>query len=505
MGQQSSGYEDPNLVHLGWFRVFVQEDGPTPGAEFLYHGYVELGGLSEDQGDLTPIYVPSPDQRDTWIIVGYTRAVRGLPETDFTARMSKTLQDVWWDFRKRGCRFNMQVLIGDCERPDDFYSWAAKILLNENTLTEFSLPIMNPLSGDANAVGDITGSLMMLSFDRVLPIVFEEQADAVIITEVLDGLYAGLNSCGDCGPVDDGCNSLYVLTRANPGSPGLSSAIVYSKDDLANYISRDISTLGGLSGSKLTRMGKSLVVISEADGAHHTIPITSLQAGTLTDWRRVTGYAGGGSPRAIYPLSSNRAIVAGAGGYLYRLTNPGSAPMTLSDGSIISQNFNAIDGKGNVVVAVSDAGGVVISINKGQSFALRAITLQDGTVLSGNVDAVGVVSPQIWFLSIAGSLYFTVDQGYTYTEHPGWPASVDTVTDIEFFDKHVGYITAQIGLTAVVFRTDTMGNNWEQTAPWLAGLPAAERYNFAAPCGYNEVAVGGRVSSVGDGILAVAS
>jgi photosystem II stability/assembly factor-like uncharacterized protein len=504
-GQNSIGYEDPNLVHLGWFRAFVQEDGPTPAAEFLYHGYLELGGLSEDQGDLTPIYVPSPDVRDTWVIAGYVRSVQSLPEVDFTARMSKTLQDIWWKFRKTRCRFNIQVLIGDCESPDDFYSWVAKILLNENSLTEFELPTMNPLSGDANAVGDISGAMMMLNFDRILPIVFEEQADSVIIAEVLDGIYVGSVQCGNCGPADDGCNSIYTLTRANPGSPGLSSAIVFSKDNLANYISRDIVTLGGKSGSKVTRMGRSLVVISEADGAHHTIPFTSLHANTQSAWSRVSGYAVGGAPRVIYPISSNRAIIGGAGGYLYRLGNPGASPVTLSDGSIISQDFNDIDGKGNVVVGVTNAGGVVISINKGESFALRAITLDSGTVLSGNVSAVGVLSPQIWFLSIEGALYYTVDQGYTYTQHPGWPAEVDVINSIRFADSHVGVITAQVDDVATVYRTDTMGNAWSNSAPDLSGLPTAERYNFATLCGYNEIAVGGRVSSVGDGILAVAS
>lgn len=501
----NSGFEDPNLVHLGWFRAFVQEDGATPGAEFLYHGYLELGGLSEDQGDLTPIYVPSPNTRDSWVIAGYTRSVQGLPETDFTARMSKTLQDVWWSFRQKKCRFNMQVLIGDCQAPDDFYSWDAKILLNENSLVEFTLPIFNPLSGDANAVGDLTGSLSMLSFDRLLPIVFEEQADSTILSEVLDGIWIGTNQCGNCGPADDGCNGLYTLTRANPGSPGLSSQLVYSKDDLSTWVGRDIPTLGGKSGSKLTRMGRSLVVISEADNAHHVIPITSLQAGTLSAWTRVTGYAAGGAPRAVYPISSNRAIVAGAGGYLYVLTNPGASPVVLSDGAITSQNFNDIDGKGNAVIAVGNTGAVAISINKGQSFALRAITLANGTVITGDVSAVGVLSPQSWFIGVAGQLYYTIDQGYTYTLHPGWAASVDVINSIRFVDSHVGYIAAQTDATSAVYRTDTMGNVWSSDAPSLAGLPPAERYNFVAGCGYNEVAAGGRQSSIGDGVLAVAS
>lgn len=501
------GYaEDPTLAQLGDFRIFVQEDGLSPANEFLYHGNLELGGLTEGQGDLTPIYVPSPDQRNRWVIVGYTRAVRGLPTSDFTSRMLKTLQDVWWKFKEMGCPFNAHVLIGTCESPDDFFDWTAKILLDSAVLTDLSLPVMNPLSGENNAPGDITGSLTMLGLGRILPIQFEEQAETTLLAEAVDGIYRGVIQCGSCGAPDDGCNVFLALAVANSGSPGLSSQIIYTTDDKATWGAIDIPTLGGLSGRRMAEMGRYIVVVSAADGAHHVIPYSSLIAGTTADWVRVsTNYVGGGTPRAIYRISSNRAIIGGQGGYLYRLTNPTAAPTIISDGSITTQNINDIAGFGNMIVAVGDNRAILVSANKGDSFALKVPVDADGVAITGHVTAVAVTGLSTWFIGIAGQLYYTVDEGASYVLHPGWPEASTVINRIQFADRNVGYVACEVNGVGAIYRTDSMGNVWSNTNPWIDSVPSALHYNFCVPCGYNEVAIGGIESAATDGVLAIAT
>lgn len=493
---------DPSIAQLGDFRVFVQEDGVSPGNEYYYHGSVEFGGIGEGQGDLTPIYAPSPDQRNRWVIVGYTRAVKSLPTTDLTARMLRDLQQVWWDLQERGCAVNIHVLIGRCEAPDDFMDWQAKIILSEAVMTDFNLPNMNPLSGENNAAGDITGSLTALSLNRFVPINFQEFANTELVAEAVDGFYASNVSCGDCGMNDDGCDTFLALQVSNAGSPGNSAQIVYTKKvSGGTWAVRDITTLGGKSANKMAKMGRSVVVISEADNAHHTITLANLYANNTSAWKRVTGYAT--SPLAIYPISSNRAIIVGESGYLWRLNTPGQSPSVISDGSITSQNLRAVDGKSNVVVAGGDTGAVVVSINKGKSFSLKAIIDQDGNTVTGNVTAVGVIDSQKWMLGVAGALYYTEDQGETYTLHPDWPATVSVINDIKFPQKQLGYIAAENSGAGVVYRSDTMGNIWSAEDPYIDGLPSATRYNFVAPCGWNEVAAGG-IKSGNDGVLAIA-
>ncbi len=496
--------EDPNVAKLGQFRVFVQEDGISPENPYYYHGDLSLGGVNEPQGDLTPIYLPSPDQREQWDIVGFTRGVPGLPTTDFTARMQITMQQVWWGLRKRRCPVNMQVLAGICERPDDINSWRAKMLLNRNVITDFTGPVINPLTGEENEVGNLTGSMTMLSLEVILPIRFQEYADATIQAEALDGFYNGLISCGECGASDDGCDSLYVLTKNNPGSPGLSSQVVYTRNDKSTFTARDISSLGGKNASRMVPMGKYLVVISEDDRAHHIISFSDLHAGNTANWRKIsTGYVAASGPRAIYRLSSLRAIVVGAGGYIYRITNPTAAPTILSDGSITTQNFNDVGGFGNTVVAVGNSRAIAVSINKGDSFSLIPPVDSSGAAINGNVTAVGVIDSSQWFIGIGGRLYYTVNGGEYYTLHGDWPADITVVNRINFVDKQVGYIAAEANLVGRVYRTDSVGNQWDNTAPSIDDLPDAVRYNFAAPCGYNEVAAGGYSGS--EGILAVAS
>lgn len=496
--------EDPNLAKLSMFRVFLQEDGINPSNDYNYHGDLTLGGLNEPQGDLTPIYLPSPDQRGEWIIVGFTRSVPGLVTTDFTSRMQRTLRSVWWQLRKTRCPFNAQVLVGDCQQPDDLNDWLAKMLLNRTVITDLTGPVINPLTGEEEDVANLTGSLTMLSMEVIYPLLFQEYADTEILSDAVDGFYNSLITCGDCGDADKGCDDLFVLTIADAGSPGLSSQIVYTRDDKSTFVVRDINTLGGASASRMIPMGKFLVVISEDDGAHHVISFKNLYANSPTGWSRVTGYASGGSPRAIHRLSATRAIVAGAGGHIYRLTNATAAPTILSDGSITTQNFNDVGGNGNVIVVVGNSNAVVVSVNKGDSFTLKAAIDQDGILLGGNITAVSVISNNQWFIGVNGELWYTLDQGDSYIQQSDWPADINVINDIKFVDEQVGYIAAEAGGVGRVYRTDTVGNVWDNDAPAIDGLPTAVRYNFVAPCQFNEVAAGGRITAGGDGVLAVA-
>lgn len=496
--------EDVGLLTLGQTRIFLQENGISPASDFYYHGSLTLGGLTESQGELTPIYLPDPSRHGSWIVVGYTRGVTGLPTSDFTARMAKDFRDIWWKLRQDRCPINAQILVGDCNRPDDFTTWEAKILLNSMVPTDLSLPAINPMSGDEEDVANFSGSLMMLSMDRILPLNAQEYAETALVAEALDGFYKGDKTCGSCGTQDDGCNALYVLTKANAGSPGLSSQILYTRDDKSSWVSRDIPTLGGKSGTKVVSMGKYILVISEADGAHHVISYTNLHANATAQWNRVsTNYVAGGAPRAIYRLSSNRAIIVGQGGYIYRIASPTSAPTVVSDGSITTQRLNAIDGLGSVIVAGGDTGALVVSQNKGTSFALVPIVDDTGATLTGDVTAVAVIDKNQWFIGIDGSLYMTIDGGSTFTLHPQWNASVSVINHICFVDRQVGYIAAELSGAGTIYRTDSVGSEWSNEAPAIDNIPAAVRYNFVAPCFYNEVSMGGLAADA-DGVLAVA-
>lgn len=489
---------DVNIAKGGQTRVFVQDAGSSPANPYNYIGCMQLDGLNEELGELTPVYCPSAEVAEKWEIVDSTAAQPGLPTTDFTQRMDRYLRDFMWDLRKRGCRFNLKIKLDSCGRPDDPDSFDSLILVNGVKMTAFNLPTLNPLSGDDNAALDITGSFQALSFDALRPVQFGEVADTVLLCEALDAVYSDQIQCGDCGVPSDGCQKAFVLTLACGGSPGLSSQIVYTADGTATWAAMDIPTLGGLSGNRLAAVGQRLVVVSEATRSHHHALMSDILAGTVSWTEVATGYVVGAGPRAIYSKSPSETFVAGAGGYIYLMDNPTSAVTVLADGSATTQPLNDIDGQSQVIVAVGGSNAVLVSLNKGATFTLKV-----GPAVGVNLTSVAVINKNVWWVGCGnGALYYTINGGDSWVLSSLTGASV--ITDIRFVDEIVGYVAVQVGGTSRVYRTADNGYTWHYQEPYLSGLPTAERYNVVVPCGYNNVLAAGRVSAAGDGIIAVA-
>jgi photosystem II stability/assembly factor-like uncharacterized protein len=493
----SSANQDVSILQGGQVRVFIQKDGISPASGYLYYGCLSLDGPTQDLGTPDPVYCPSSNQRNAWDIVDSVPKVPALGTTDFTQRMDRFLKDVWWELKRKGCNFNLQAVVSKCDRPDDFTKWDAKLLLRDARLTNLKMGALNPLSGDDNAPIDIQGSLIFREMTPINSIQFEEVAGATVVAEVLDGIFYDVVSCGDCGSVSDGCQKLYWLTRANPGSPGLSSQIVYSLDGGATWATIDINALGGVSGNRIAAVGGMLVVVSEAKGGHVYSPFASIDAGTI-DWTLVTtGYVAAKSPRAIYSKSTNETYIAAVGGYIYFMSDPTLAVTVLTDGSVTTQNLNDIHGFGRTVVAVGASNAVLKSDNAGETFSL--IT---GPAVGANLTAIWCMSKNVWFIGTGGgALYYTVNGGSTWTQISFGGATV--INDIKFENDTIGYMAAEVAGVARVYRTSDSGHSWAYSAPAISGLPTALRINAVAPCGVNEVAVGG-LKTTDDGIIAIA-
>jgi photosystem II stability/assembly factor-like uncharacterized protein len=221
-----------------------------------------------------------------------------------------------------------------------------------------------------------------------------------------------------------------------------------------------------------------------------------------TAWSEVSaGYVE--NPLDIYSKSSGETFISGRNGYVYKLTDVTGSPTVLTDGSVVSDNLNRISGVAETIVAGGENGAVIVSQNGGDSFASKGITLTDGSVIADNVTAIGMLNDRMWFVAAGGNLYFTLDSGDTYTQKT-LDGNISVINDIAFYDDNVGYMAVEINGAARVYRTDSVGWNWYYT-DGIANLPTMVRANFVAPCYYNEVAVGGRVTVSGDGLLAIAT
>jgi photosystem II stability/assembly factor-like uncharacterized protein len=491
---------DIAIIRGGDTRVFIQSAGISPANPYDYYGCMQLEGPEQAQGDPTPVYCPSTTQRNAWDIVDEAPTVQELGSTDFTQRMDRYLSDSLWDIRRRRCVFNLQAVIGRCQNPSDFTQWDSKIILKDARLTSFSLPQMNILDGSDNGGLDMTGSFSFRDIINIKSMRFSEVGDTTIVAEVLDGLYSDTVQCGDCGPASDGCQKFYGLTLANGGSPGLSSQLIHSSNGGDTITGIDIPTLGGLSGTRMAVVGNKVVVISQPNLAHHYATVTDVDNDTV-NWTKVSsGYVAAKGPRALYVKSPSQTFIAGAGGYIYLMTDPTLAVTVISDGSVSSQQLNDIGGIGQTIVAVGGSNAVLRSDNGGAGFSLIV-----GPAVGIALNAIAVLSKNVWLIGAAnGRLYYTINGGTSWVLM-SIPSTINVINRIQFVDDIVGYMAVQTTSgAAAVYRTSDSGHSWSNTSPDISDLPTAERINFCAPCGYNTVAAGGRKTSAGDGLLAIA-
>ncbi len=489
---------DQTTLPQGNVRVFIQEDGINPAAPYRYYGCFMMDSPSQDLGTPDPVYCPSSEQRNKWDIIDDIPKAQALGSFDFTQHASRALAEIWFDFKRRGCKVNLQAVASSCTKPDDFTQWDAKIAFIGARLNNLGLSPLNPLTGNDNAPVDWTGTFNFRDWDIIKSILFGEVADSTLVAEALDGFYYDTAQCGECGTPSDGCNACYLLTIASTGSPGLSGQLLYSLNKGATWTGIDISTLGGKSPNRFAPMGNRIIVVSQATGSHHYATLTAGVPGT---WTQVTsGYVATQGPRAVYVKNSSAAFLAAAGGYIYYLASATGSPAVLTDGSISAQDLNDIAGSGNTIVAIGNSNAVLVSNNGGSTFSLKT-----GPAVGVNLTAVWLMSSQIWLVGTGdGRLFYTLNGGTTWTD-AGLGITGGVINDIRFTDELVGYIAAEVGGVATVFRTTDSGNTWFNTSPHISGLPTAVRANFVYPCGRNVVLTGGRKTSGGDGMAAIAS
>lgn len=489
-------------MKLGERVAFIQEGSSSPASQPRFRGEASFDGFNTPQGDVTQIPLPSRDRPNEWVNVDSYQGQQGLPTSGFTARVSLPLYKKWRSIQQQRCPFTIYAKYDNCARPDDLSSWQFVNIFVKTLMTDFTDSLINPLQGDDQNAVELTGSVTGLREYFLLPIKFEEVADATIDAEVIDGFYTDVFSCGGrCGAQKSECYELFVLTSLNAASLGLSSQLVFSVDNKQTWNALDIVTLGGVTANAMGDAGSYIIVVSENQAGHHYISFTDAKALDTSGWTLVTtGYVQ--PPIDVYVKSPEEIYLAGNLGYAYKLDSPTGSPTILTDGSIVTDDLRHVDGYSSTVVFAGDNGKVLVSNNDGDSLVEKAVVVS-GVTLTGNITALAVLNENTWFIAIGGSLYYTLDGGDTYTEK-AIKSGLSVINDIRFFDGQIGYLSAESGGTALVYRTFDAGYSWYNTAPSLSGLPTASRISCVVPCGANEVAAGGRVSAGGDGILAIA-
>lgn len=441
-------------------RLFFQIGGAAPDNPVTYYGvnaqYAMLEGVNESYGSVDPIYVKDPYITDKYRIVGRQRSVPDLSTATLT--FSQKIGYVPQDIGKGGCEFNTYLPVGNCKNlADPTNGWDYLEIYAGCIAEERDGGDPFPMDGDEQRTDAY--SLKILETYRVGQLAFGETATANIDREVVDVVWGGGLSCGDCGPADDGTTRLYAITKASgAGSPGLPAEAIYVNRNKATgaVTVYEYPLTGFLSATQdpsgVVIIGNYLVVISNVYGGYGYAAIDPI-TGTLGSFTGITtGFVASKSPNDIYVASPFQAFLCGDGGYIYSLTDVTAGVSVLDAGNASTGNLARIDGNDRTIVSVGAAAAVVVSTNGGDSWGIPSAVPG-----SAALTAVAVLSDQFWYAG-GSSRYYTRNGGVSWAQQS--ISGATTITDIVFPTPEIGYTLYGTGSAAKIQVTTFGGERW---------------------------------------------
>lgn len=442
----------------GGVRPFVQFFG-TPDDTAEYYGRMNISdAFGQSRADADIIYVPSDVQRNEFVKIGeITRALENS-SVSFTQLVDQDLSTLWDDMLRNNTTFYLHLLIGDDTiAPQDFGSWRSKFVLSYSKITEVTRgENSNPQSPDENGTLIINGTVTFWDVYPVGTVKFSQLGATPITKNLLDATLVATS--------DRRTSEVFgITTNAAATTP---SAVVYGRvNSDSTFTQTDITALSTDGLLAACDVAGSYFIGIRNDGTE------SYLYSTLADIREAndnftevtTGFTASSGGNDLYVLNVANIFIAADGGYVYKIPKVGSGVVTLHSGGLTSQNLNSIDGFGSQIVAVGASSAIIYSDDNGQ-------TWNTGTAPTAGltINTVSVVGKNRWWIGTsAGALYYTLDGGTNWTQVTliGSPTAI---VDIEFFgetDAMFGFIAANDGSNALLYRTTDGGNTWNNSTP----------------------------------------
>ena len=481
---------------VGLFYYNQDNLASVPTFEGIY-GVALPDTLSVNFGELSALNVPSTTKPNTFVTARMIRSAPDLGEFTITEYIKRGVKSNLERISQVLCQHAFLIPLDGCTRPDDINSWDSILLVLGANISKLEYSSLR--QRDGNDPLETSGTFSLIAAARILPTQLGEKADASVLTQVVDVIFADEASCGTCSSYSSGCQAYYALVDEYPSSPGLPSRIVGTLDN-STFNDTIITTLGVQQGDGLAAVGKYLVVVSSSDEALHYIEKDNV----FTDaWTRVsTGFVAAAGPMAIHAESTSEVYMVGLGGYIYKSDDITSGVSVVEDGSLSSEDGNAIHGQGQVIVSVHNNNVVKMTTNGGTAWSL--IT---GPSVGNNLVSVAVISQTQFYVGTdAGELFYTMDSGSTWTQRnlPN-QSNITKINDIVFSPdfSEIGWLAVQTATTGEIYRSLTGGRSWYRTTPGITQLSTApQQYNAVAACGTDYVVTGGLKTGGVDGILA---
>ena len=465
-----------------------------------------LQALSQSLGDRTAIYSPDPSRSGKSLVVGYTDSAPDLPEFGMTFTLPIQGKALLLRWKEEGCNLTFWIGLGPCSRPDQITNWGWGLLLESTKLTNIEISEIQTREAETNQIL-MTGTFKPIGFSEIGQVNLGEILEDSVAEEVLWGQLYDASSCGDCGPYQAPCRSIWALTKEDADSPGLPAKVHWKLGDGAANNTHISGLTIGNDPNQIFILGAYVGVISADEEAHFYARYEDFtNAGFVGSWSKITsGYVAASGPTCVYAKNAGEIFVGGLGGYIYKLTDVTQAPTVVEDGSVSTEDINAIHGFGEVIVAACDNNVLKVSFNSGETW----VSVAGNSAAAGrDLTAIFVRDEYNWIWGdSAGETWLTNDQG----DNSSLNYSNTATTRINHIASspltpEVVYMAVTQGASTKIFRSLTGGRlgTWQDQPPYIRNLPSgAARYNFVSPCGQNRILTGGLSTTATDGILAL--
>lgn len=444
-----------------------------------YQSCLKAQSYAQSFGDIEKIECPDPDRFGAFIEVGQIQGAIERGTIDLMGRYASDIASELLRIAKKRCSNDVHVNFGACTDPRNNNRFTKKLILADAYLTNFNTEDLGSLSSDENAVVNESTTISVAELFEILQLAFAERGQDVVTNPVIDVVICDRASCGDCDEESDGCQKIYALAGASPGSPGTAPDVIFSLNKGATWASNDINTLtSAQEPNAIACLGDNVVVVSEDSESNHYKSQANVDLGTVAGWTEIaTGYVAGNGPLDIWSVG-NFAFIAAENGYVYGTADVTLGVTVLDAGVATTNDLNAVH-------AISDEFAVAVGAGDSIVYTTDRTTWQAATATGGGNDLLAVWlknEDEWWVGDDGGNLYYTLDRGVTWTLK-ALPITVTQINDIAFASNSVGCIVAENGTPrGLAFRTYDGGNSWLALPEGSGSLPLSDSLDALALC-----------------------
>jgi photosystem II stability/assembly factor-like uncharacterized protein len=449
-------------------------------------------------GTIDPIWLPEVDQPGEYRIGGMQRPPPDLPTWDLeTMEYYQSVPSILSDLN---CPITFYEVAGQCESLADIdRGWEGYVFIRADGRAQTTDMGGRGSGSDDTPLTDSTP----FTGARAYPagqLAFGEEAAAVVVQEVIDGVYLPTQSCGNCGLANDGTRYSYMVTRANVGSPSAAGQVVYTTDGWLTNATSSITNIGTTNApAAIDVVGMRLFVLVPG-GTQLFYASINRDTGVPGTW---TAVATGSAYSDAYVRNAREVWLAGASG-VGKATDIAVAP-TLVD-SVLA--VSRIHGAGQSIVAVGANGAIRASRNGGVSWTTIPLVAGGVTITAGITGVAVLTERRWWVVTDAGNAYVTENGGATWTLVAFQLSGTGACRDIVFVSAEVGYILHDADSTAHLVCTFNGGATWANDGSRILNWPTFERGNRAVTprangpgTRSNTIAVAGLYGVGGDGVI----